>query len=129
MFKVISKLLILVLVLVTFLAQVMAYNTSFYCETSSQHAHDDSVSLKESPSSFSKVSEATIDCCSTECCDLNCICIANACSYFVYLPFEVGSSKVVIVSEAISTQKFEPISLAFTLPYRPPIYFTQPLYT
>jgi hypothetical protein len=62
------------------------------------------------------------DCCGTECCNVGCTCIANACSSIAYIYSEVDSIKIAAVSEAVYMQLSEQTQSMSTLLYRPPIF-------
>jgi hypothetical protein len=109
MLNVVSRGLVLALMLISLFGQVVAYTTSMPCETS----------VDSNADNFTK---ASTDCCDIECCDVNCICIANGCSSFAYLQFEFGSTRIVMLSEALYIQQVEPINPVSSLLYRPPIF-------
>ncbi|MFQ3196015.1 MAG: hypothetical protein ACI9N3_002857 [Colwellia sp.] len=124
MFKVASKVLVIAVMLVAFIGQTLAFNTSMSCETlvdssslgfSELLMHNDSNSID---------SDNSKDCCGIECCDVGCTCIANACSLFVYFNTEVESTKIVTLSEHFyKQQSAQPKSIS-TLLYRPPIFIS-----
>lgn len=123
MFKAVLRVLITAVMLVVFVGQAMAYNTSITCETSVvSHAssnHNESVNHNDSKSTNTN---SSVDCCDIDCCDVYCICIAHAFSYFAYFNIEVYSTKIAILSNTFYIQKSkQPISIP-TLPYRPPIF-------
>lgn len=122
MFKAVSRVLVIAIMLIAFVGQAIAFNTSMSCETSV-----DSLSPK-----FSELikhydlkpmdTDNTEDCCGIECCDVDCICIANACSSFIYFHTEVNSTKSTALSDVVYIQQSEqPKSIATSL-YRPPIF-------
>lgn len=111
MFSVVSRGLILAVMLMSLFGQVVAYSTSVPCETSVD-SHADNTT-KASP-----------DCCDIECCGVDCICLANGCSSFAYLQFEVSAANVVMLSEALHMQQFEPTKPVSALLYRPPMFIS-----
>jgi len=121
MFKAVSRVLFIAVMLVAFVGQATAFNTAMSCETSATPL---------SPSSNEQVKHYNLntpdtasleDCCGIECCAEGCTCIANACSSFAYVNTEVDSIKAEVLSEAIYSQPSEqPKSMSILL-YRPPI--------
>lgn len=122
MFKAVSRVLVIAMMLVAFVGQTMAFNTSMPCETS----------VDSIPPSFSELVKhydsnpidinSPEDCCGIECCDVDCTCIANACSSSVYFNTDIDSTKAVALSEIVYMQQFEHPKSISTLLYRPPIF-------
>ena len=122
MFKVVSKVLVIAVMLVAFIGQALAFHTSMSCETSldfTSLGFSERVMHKDSNSIDSDDFE---DCCGIECCDLGCTCIANACSLFVYFKTDVESTKIVALSDAFYKQESAQPKSISTLLYRPPIF-------
>ncbi len=115
------------MMLVTFIGQVMANNTSMFCETvidplsstkkNELVKHNDSILIDTD-----SIVNSTEECCDIECCNIDCLCIANACSSVAYLNAEVGETKIVVFSEAAYLQQSEQTNSISTLLYRPPIF-------
>ena len=139
MFKAVSRVLFLAVMLVAFIGQVLAFNTSMSCETSAgSHSLNknnhlaDSVSIKsasinaalENNESNIKDTDSSEDCCSIECCDMDCVCMAHVCSSSTYFSTNVGLNKTVTVSEKLYTPNFEQPKSIITLLYRPPIFIS-----
>lgn len=121
MFKAVSKILFIAVMLVAFIGQAIAFNTSMSCETSTDPlSHNFSEPVKHNDSNAIDT-ENSEDCCGIECCGVGCNCIANACSSFVYFNTEVDSTKTPALSEAVYMQQFERPKSISTLLYRPPI--------
>ena len=134
MFKAVSRVLFLAVMLVAFIGQVLAFNTSMSCETSAgSHSLNknnhlaDSVSINaalENNESNIKDTDSSEDCCSIECCDMDCVCMAHVCSSSTYFSTNVGLNKTVMVSEKLYTPNFEQPKSIITLLYRPPIFIS-----
>ncbi len=122
MLKAISRVLVMAVMLVAFIGQAMAFNTSMPCETLAE-SHDTSFNeLANHYDSNSIDTKSQEDCCGIECCDLACTCIANACSSFVYFNSDLNSTKLVALTEVVYKQQFtQPKSIPALL-YRPPIF-------
>ncbi|MBA6231699.1 MULTISPECIES: hypothetical protein [unclassified Colwellia] len=122
MYKVFSKVLVIALMLVAFTGQAVAFNTAMPCETlvdslspniSEPVNYNDSNLLNNNSSK---------DCCGIECCNMDCTCIANACSSFVYFNTDVDATKTATLTDvAYIPQPKQPIYIG-TLLYRPPIF-------
>jgi hypothetical protein len=121
MFKAVSNVLVIAVMLVTFVGQAMAFNTAIPCEKSENslsHSFSEQVThnyLKQIDTDKSE------DCCGIECCSVGCTCIANACSSFVYVNTDVNPTNMAALSEAAYIQLLEQPNSPPTLLYRPPI--------
>jgi len=132
MLKTLPKVLVVMVMLVTFIGQAMASNIFLFCETAIEpHSPIENTELVELIDSnlidsslirAGKLVDNTKDCCDIECCDIDCLCIANACSSVVYLNNERAEPNSLILSEAAYLQQFEQTNSISTLPYRPPIF-------
>ncbi|MGB2740257.1 MAG: hypothetical protein WBC60_06830 [Cognaticolwellia sp.] len=122
MFKAVSKMLVIAAMLVAFVGQVLAFNTSMSCETSIDSISFDFNERVKHYDLNSIDTDNSEDCCGIECCDLSCTCIANACSSFVYFNTEVESTKIVALSEAFYKQHSAQPKFISALLYRPPIF-------
>ncbi len=122
MFKVASKVLIIVIMLVAFVGQALAFNTSMPCETSVDAISLDVKKLEKHLDSNLKATDAPENCCGIACCDLGCTCIANACSSLVYFNTEVYATKVDAITEVINNQESAQPKAISALLYRPPIF-------
>lgn len=121
MFKTVSRVLFIVVMLVAFIGQAIAFNTSISCETSTYSlSHNFSEPVKHYDSNPINT-DSSEDCCGIECCDIGCNCITNACSSFVYFNTEVNSTKIAALSEAVYIQQSKQPKSISTLLYRPPI--------
>ncbi|MDG1750974.1 MAG: hypothetical protein P8I03_04845 [Thalassotalea sp.] len=129
MFKGVSRVLIITMMLAAFVGQAMAFNTSMSCENSISSLSNTSELVKhyELVKNYdtSKIdTDSQEDCCGIECCDLGCVCVANACSSFVYFHTEVHSIKTAILSDVVYIQQSEQPKPIATLLYRPPIFIS-----
>ncbi len=120
MFKTVLKVLVLAVMLVAFVGQAMAFNTSMPCETSVD-SHDN-IDLANHYDSNHLETDKTEDCCGIACCDVGCTCIGNACSSFIYFHTEVNSAKTAALSDVLYIQQAEQPKSISTLLYRPPIF-------
>ncbi|MBA6254924.1 MULTISPECIES: hypothetical protein [unclassified Colwellia] len=122
MYKVFSKVLVIALMLVAFTGQAVAFNTAMPCETlvdSLSPNISEPVNYNDSNLLNNNSSE---DCCGIECCNMDCTCIANACSSFVYFNTDVDATKTATLTDvAYIPQPKQPIYIG-TLLYRPPIF-------
>jgi hypothetical protein len=122
MFKAVSKVLVIVVLLVSFIGQAMAFNTSMSCETSVVAHNTNHSELVSHYDSNPFEADSTEDCCGIECCDVDCTCITNACSPFAYFVTDTDPAKAVVLSEAVFFQQpKQPKSISTSL-YRPPIF-------
>lgn len=122
MFKAVSRVLFIAVMLVAFVGQAIAFNTPIYCENSVDSTFPNVSELIKHFDSDPIDTDSSEDCCGIECCDMGCICIANACSSFVYFNAEVDSIKIAPLSEAVYMQKSEQPNAITTFLYRPPIF-------
>jgi len=139
MFKAVSRVLVIAMMLVAFVGQAITFNISVSCETSvaapfsnvtervkhygASLIDPDSPTAIDSPTDIDSPVDTnnSEDCCGIECCDLDCTCIANACSSFVYVNSDVNSTKTVASSDVAYVQQSEQPKSIATLLYRPPI--------
>lgn len=116
----IFRVLLLILLFVSFMGQAMVYSFSKPC----------GIEQVELNSGYESVVQLTIvdtnhseeeECCDVDCCDLNCICSANSCSM---IPFTIGKTDHVVPrhsSELVELYKLTPPSSIRLRLYRPPI--------
>lgn len=122
MFKAVSRVLIIGMMLVAFVGQAIAFNTSMSCESSVDSLSPNFHELVKHYDSSTVDTDSPEDCCGIECCGVNCACIANACSSPLYFTTEVDPTKIAALSEVIYMQQSgQPKSIS-TLLYRPPIF-------
>jgi len=122
MFKSVSRVLVLLVMLTAFIGQAMAFNSATSCKTSVDSlSHNVSEQVKHYDSNPIKI-ESSEDCCDIECCDLDCTCIANACSSFVYFNTDIEPTKTAALSEVVYRRHAEQPKSIATLLYRPPIF-------
>ena len=114
MSKAFSKVLVITLMLFAFVGQAFAYS-AMSCEMSlgSHESH-----MKMDHGDMNKSSNGQ----SEDCCDVECICPANACSSTTVLNSSVDSADIQILSESVAAmQSKQPHSISTSL-YRPPIF-------
>jgi hypothetical protein len=122
MFKAVSRVLIIAMMLVAFVGQAVAFNTSISCETSVDSLSPTFSELVKHYDLSTVDTDSPKDCCGIECCGVNCTCIANACSSSVYFNTVVDPTKTAALSEIIYMQDSEQPKSISTLLYRPPIF-------
>ena len=122
MFKSVSRVLVLLVMLIAFVGQAAAFNSYSSCETPVDSlSNDANAQVKHYDSSVNKIDNSE-DCCGIECCDLDCTCIANTCSSFIYFNTDVNPTKTTALSEIVYVQHTEQPKIIPTLLYRPPIF-------
>ena len=116
MSKAFSKVLVITLMLVAFVGQAFAYS-AMSCEMSSG-SHESHMNMNMDHGDMNKSSNGQ----SEDCCDVECICPANACSSTTVLNSSVDSTDIQIFSESVAAlQSKQPHSISTSL-YRPPIF-------
>lgn len=125
MFKLVSKAVVITLMLVAFVGQAFAYS-AMSCEMSSG-SHESHMSMDHSKMShhegmnhndMNKSSNVQTE----DCCDVDCVCPANACTSVTVLNSSVDSTDVQSLNEAlVALQSKQPNSISTSL-YRPPIF-------
>jgi hypothetical protein len=124
MFKGVSIVLIIAMMLVAFVGQAMAFNTSMSCENSVSSLSPNTSELIKHYDTSKIDTDSQEDCCGIECCDFGCPCVANACSSFVYFHTEAHSTKTTSLSGVVYIQLSEQPKSITTLLYRPPIFIS-----
>ncbi|MDC2889670.1 hypothetical protein [Psychrosphaera algicola] len=123
MYKAVSRILVLAMMLVSFAGQALTYNAAQFCETNEDtHSLSDNLTVITSNDLPASDVDNPADCCDVECCDLDCICIANACSSVAYFSTEHISTKTQLSDEMTYLQQFEQPNSVASLLYRPPIF-------
>ena len=116
MSKAFSKVLVITLMLFAFVGQVFAYS-AMPCEMPSG-SHESHMNMNMDHGDMNKSSNGQ----SEDCCDVECICPANACSSTTVLNSSVDSTDIQILSESVAAmQSKQPHSISTSL-YRPPIF-------
>ncbi|KGK01917.1 MULTISPECIES: hypothetical protein [unclassified Pseudoalteromonas] len=122
MSKAFSKVLVMTLMLVAFVGQAFAYS-AMPCEMSSG-SHESHMNMNMNMNmnmdhgDMNKSSNGQ----SEDCCDVECICPANACSSTTVLNSSIDSTDIQIFSESVAAlQSKQPHSISTSL-YRPPIF-------
>ena len=118
MSKAFSKVLVITLMLFAFVGQAFAYS-AMTCEMSSgSHESHMNMNMNMDHGDMNKSSNGQ----SEDCCDVECICPANACSSTTVLNSSVDSTDIQILSESVAAmQSKQPHSISTSL-YRPPIF-------
>ena len=118
MSKAFSKVLVITLMLVAFVGQAFAYS-AMSCEMSSgSHELHMNMNMNMDHGDMNKSSNGQ----SEDCCDVECICPANACSSTTVLNSSIDSTDIQIFSESVAAlQSKQPHSISTSL-YRPPIF-------
>ena len=118
MSKAFSRVLVITLMLVAFVGQAFAYS-AMSCEMSSgSHESHMNMNMNMDHGDMNKSSNGQ----SEDCCDVECICPANACSSTTVLNSSVDSTDIQIFSEFVAAlQSKQPHSISTSL-YRPPIF-------
>nr|WP_277053659.1 hypothetical protein [Pseudoalteromonas marina] len=102
------------LMLVAFVGQAFAYS-AMPCEMSSG-SHESHMNMDHGDMNKSSNGQ------SEDCCDVECICPANACSSTTVLNSSIDSTDIQIFSESVAAlQSKQPHSISTSL-YRPPIF-------
>lgn len=122
MFTGVSKILIIATMLIAFVGQAIAFNTSTPCESPSDSHFDSTSKLEENHDVNPNNIDSAEDCCGIECCNVDCVCFANACSSFVYFSTETFSLSLIALSDQVYKQQSEQTNIITTLLYRPPIF-------
>jgi len=122
MFKAVSKVLVITLMLIAFVGQAIAFNPSVTCETSVNPISPNFSELVKHYDSSAINTDSSEDCCGIECCSIDCTCIANACSSLVHFNTEVDPTKTVALTEVVYMQQSDQPKSISTLLYRPPIF-------
>jgi pyruvate/2-oxoglutarate/acetoin dehydrogenase E1 component len=122
MSKAFSRVLVITLMLVAFVGQAFAYS-AMSCEMSSG-SHESHMNMNMNMNmnmdhgDMNKSSNGQ----SEDCCDVECICPANACSSTTVLNSSIDSTDIQIFSESVAAlQSKQPHSISTSL-YRPPIF-------
>ncbi|GHE88167.1 hypothetical protein [Thalassotalea profundi] len=122
MFKAVTNIWIITVMIVVFIGQAMAYNASIPCETSDE-IHSTSIYSELIIYNDSHIGNSE-DCCGIECCDIGCSCVANACTSIVFINTEIATTNLSVLSESIYTQLSEQPKTIDTPHYRPPIFIS-----
>ena len=139
MLKSLFKLLLMIIMLVAFVGQTVAYQfVASYDESSAQHTASEKHTSSEhtdiqQPTPVNEVdsanngnnahtSETDDDCCYVECCESECICPANACASFAYLDNSLPLSEPVVLSEPLLSLVTKGTRFIARSLFRPPIF-------
>lgn len=122
MLKAVTRVLLIAIMLVAFVGQAIAFNTSMSCETSVESLPQNVNELIKHIDHNLVDADTPEDCCGIECCTINCTCIANACSSPIYFSTIVNPTKTAAVGEVIEMLQSEQPKSISTLFYRPPIF-------
>lgn len=119
-----SKLLIIIIMLLSFTGQAMAsqFVVSNQQTTSTLQQLTPSLTHKTVDSQSNESNDEV--CCDIECCEGECICPANTCASFVFLDLFITSTEMRLLSEqVIKSHSHSPQSIIAT-PFRPPIFIS-----
>jgi hypothetical protein len=124
MFKAASKVLVIAVMLIAFIGQAIAFNSAMSCETSESSFSSNLMKQVKLNESVSNATDNSEDCCGIKCCDLDCTCVANACSSFMNVDTEVEAIKATTLNEVVGLQQSDQPKSFSTLLYRPPIFIS-----
>lgn len=140
MLKSVSRALFIAVMLIAFIGQTVAFNSAMSCETSENSFHTNAkahTNINISSSDADNISEQTQhkdsvllaessseDCCGIECCDVDCNCIANACSLVMYVEIEACVTRKCTLNEDVCLQQADQPKAIASLLYRPPIFIS-----
>lgn len=129
MFKPVYNALIVLIMLVAFVGQAFAYST-MACEMAGE-AHQEHMTLKnDNPhahhqnmnhQSMEHMEQGHTNN-SDDCCGVNCMCPANACTSFTFVTEHMSFMTIIITDGAVSSQALEQPTSVSTSLYRPPIF-------
>ncbi|MCG7530730.1 hypothetical protein MHM98_05090 [Psychrobium sp. MM17-31] len=123
MIKSLLRCLVMLVTLVAFTGQSMAYHmATVHDDLASSQTQQQKTAEIYQESNHSNESSAEDDCCDVDCCVGECICPDNSCSSYAYLIANFSLSELVMLNEAqciVSTK--QPHLFAKSL-YRPPIF-------
>ena len=125
MLKPLSKTIVLILVLIAFVGQVFAYS-AMSCEmlagSHESHMQMDHSKMNHHEGMNHDEMNTNINGQTEECCVVDCVCPANACTSTTALNSSVVLSDIQSLSEAVATlQSKQPNSISTSF-YRPPIF-------
>ncbi|MDU0352695.1 hypothetical protein RS130_01095 [Paraglaciecola aquimarina] len=121
----ISRVLVVGAILIAFVGQVLAYS-AMSCEMSSS-SHESHMNMGQAKThhhegmdhgEMNKINNGQTE----DCCDVDCVCPANACSSTIVLNSSVDLTDIQLLSEPVAElQSKQPYSISTSL-YRPPIF-------
>ena len=124
MFKLLSQLLFMIIILVAFVGQITAYSLMASFDSISEL--QTSTQLQSSSTEHNEYSSAENtsedDCCDVECCESECICPANACASMVYLDSNLPLSNLAVIGESLNLLSTQAALVIARSLYRPPIF-------
>lgn len=124
MLKALSKVLIFTILFASFLAQAIANDASVFGKpaldfsTKENEQQERHLSIQTDTNKKQAISD---DCCDVECCNTDCICIANACSFVVYLNMQLSETYPLLFGESVFFQPIKLTNSILSIVYRPPI--------
>jgi hypothetical protein len=124
MLNTLSKLLFMIILLVAFVGQTMAYSLmTSYDSISELKTRTQSQAVNTGHDEYmSAENTSEDDCCDVECCESECICPANACGSMVYLHSNLLLSDSVVISESLNLLSTQAALVIKRSLYRPPIF-------
>ena len=125
MFKGLSNVLVVLVMLFAFVGQALASHTFISCKDPAEPTLQikNNEEIKHNDLHKSNM-ETSADCCGVDCCDIDCVCLAHSCSSVMYLHLDVSSTHVIVFNESIYLQKSDQPKSISTLLYRPPIFIS-----
>lgn len=128
MFKAASRVLLIALMLITFVGQAIAFNSAMSCQAAKSSPNANASVIVNEQVKHNKLeltaAGGSEDCCGIECCDLDCTCVANACSSFMYVETGSNTSQKLTLNEVACLQPADQPTAISTLLYRPPIFIS-----
>lgn len=122
MFKSMSKLLFMIILLVAFVGQTMAYSLMASFDSISELQTSTQFQSSSTEHDLSEESASEDDCCDVECCESECICPANGCASMVYLHSSLPISDIAVISESLNLLSTQAVLVIARSLYRPPIF-------
>ena len=118
-----SKLLVILLMLFAFVGQTLADQLIITCEEPSNNELSAIVNDTDTANSAntSHINQ-TSGCCSTACCELDCVCAANTCSPAMYVYSNTVFNHVMLFAESFSSAQTTQSNTLINFRYRPPIF-------
>ena len=124
MFKPLSKLLILIIMLLTFVGQAMASQFFLSQDKFTQTEQAESVAAALTTQSDVHVDNED-DCCEVECCEDECVCPLNSCASLNLVYLSDATRHIHLSSENIVLQSNSPPKSIAKALFRPPIFTSQ----
>ena len=124
MFNSLPNCLLMIIVLISFAGQSMAYHVATTHDELSNIPTQVQQKILVKSSESANNSADNDDCCEIDCCPGECICPANTCSSHAYFIATMSLSELVILSELQMSLATQDTYFLATSLYRPPIFFS-----